>query len=56
MGFLAFDNWVAGPDQTEIVNYNLTPLDMYNRLSQVYCYAQIRRNNPLDKYTKGQYL
>ena len=32
--------------QTIFENFNLTPLDMYNGLSQVYLY-QTRRKNPL---------
>ena len=39
--------------QTNIIfleNYNLTPLDMYNGLSEVYC---IKPEGIINKYTKG---
>ena len=32
------------------LNYNLTPLDMYNAISQVYC---IKPEERIHKYTKG---
>ena len=37
-------------EHTFFFNYNLTPLDMYNGLSQVYC---IEPEGRIHQYTKG---